>query len=723
VKQVLLKKGEVTVEEVPTPIAKDNNVLVQIAYSCISTGTEISGVTSSGESLLQRALKEPDKVRKALDLAKRQGISTAITRVKGKLDTANPLGYSCAGVVIDIGKNTKDMKIGDRVACAGAGCANHAEIVCVPQNLVVKVPDNLNLKEAASVTLGAIAMQGLRRTKVRLGENIAVIGLGLLGQILAQLLKANGARVIGFDLSDERVNLAKSLGMNEGCNSSKNNVPEKVLDFTEEKGADVTIITASAPGNNEIIQQAMEITRKKGRVVVIGNIGLGPKRSPFYEKEIDYLISTSYGPGRYDKDYEEKGIDYPFGYVRWTEKRNMEEYLRLLSEGKVNFQELVSKVFPLEKAPEAYKLLEEKQAVNPAVLLDYHFQEEKKPEKTKIVISSRFTPHLSPSTKLNVGLIGAGGFARGMHLPNFKKLSNLYSILAICDLDGVNAKNTAQNFKAEYCTTNYQDILKDENIDLVIITLPHNLHSKVAIEVAKSGKAIFCEKPMALNEKELDKLIKTLKETKVPYLVGFNRRFSPFAKRIKELIQKRETPMIIDYQMNAGYLAKDHWVQTEIGGGRNIGEACHIYDLFTHFTESKVEGINAFSIRPEKGKYLENDNFIASLEFKDASICNLIYTAMGAKDYPKEQMKIYFDGKIIFLDDYKELKVFGFKKFSPFTIHHSPFTKTQDKGHLNEIQELGESINNGSGYPIPLWQLIQATKISFEVEKQISSSE
>ncbi len=715
-KQVLLKKGEITVEEVPAPVVRDNNVLVQIAYSCISTGTEISGVTSSGESLLQRALKESDKVRKALNLARTQGISNTIARVRGKLDTANPLGYSCAGVVIDIGKNTKDIKIGDRVACAGAGYANHAEIVCVPQNLVAKVPDNLNLRGAASVTLGAIAMQGLRRAEVRLGENTAVTGLGLLGQILAQLLKANGARVIGFDISDERVNLAKSLGMNEGYNSSKNNVLEKASDFTEDKGVDATIITASAPGNNEIIQQAMEITRKKGRVVVIGNIGLGPRRSPFYEKEIDYLISTSYGPGRYDKDYEEKGIDYPFGYVRWTEKRNMEEYLRLLSEGKVNFQKLVSRVFPLEKAPEAYRLLEEKQPANPAVLLDYHFQEEKKPEKTKIVISSPFTPHHSPFTKLNVGLIGAGGFAKGMHLPNLKRLSNLYSILAICDVDGLNARNTAQKFKAEYCTTNYQDILKDENINLVIITLPHNLHSKVAIEVAKSGKAIFCEKPMALNEKELDKLVKTLKETKAPYLVGFNRRFSPFAQKIKELIQKRETPMIIDYQMNAGYLPEDHWVQTEIGGGRNIGEACHIYDLFTFFTESEIEKINGFSMTPRNRKHSKNDNFVASLKFKDGSICNLIYAAIGTSEYPKEQMKIYFDGKIIFLNDYKNLKVFGLKDFSPFT-------KSQDKGHLNEMREFGESIKTGGGYPIPLWQLIQATKISFEVEKQISSSQ
>ena len=717
-KQVLIKKGEVAVEEVPAPILKENSVLVKVAYSVISAGTELSGISTSKESLLKKAMKDPEKVRKALNLAKIQGFSKTLSTIKDTLESPHSLGYSCSGVVIDINRNIEEVKIGDRVACAGAGYANHAEVVCVPKNLVVKVPQSLDLKEASSVTLGAIAMQGLRRAKVSLGENIAVIGLGLLGQILVQLLKANGARVIGFELNDERINLAKDLGMDEGYNSFKDNALEKVLSFTQDKGVDATIISASAPENNEIIQQAMEITRKKGRVVVIGNVGLGPKRSPFYEKEIDYLISTSYGPGRYDKNYEEKGIDYPYPYVRWTEKRNMEEYLKLLSERKVNFQKLISKTFPLAEAPEAYEFLRENYPIKPAVLLDYHFKEGEKLEETKIEIISK------PLRKdvINVGIIGAGGFAKAMHLPNLKKLSNLYSILAICDVDNINAKNIAKKFKAKYCTTNYRDILEDKEIDLVMITLPHNLHAKVAIEAAKSKKTIFCEKPMALNEKELNELIEILKETKVPYLVGFNRRFSPFAKKIKELIQKRESPIIIDYQMNAGFIPKDHWTQTEIGGGRNIGEACHIYDLFTYFTKSEVEKINAFSIAPKNSKYLKNDNFVATLKFKDGSICNLIYTAMGTKDYPKEQMKIYFDEKIISLNDYKDLKVFGVKDFSPFPIHHSLFTKTQDKGHLNEIQEFGKSIKSGSGYPIPLWQLIQATKISFEVEKQVSSS-
>jgi len=706
-KQVLLSQGEIIVEDVPAPTIKSGEVLVKTAFSLISAGTELSGKKASKEGLIKKILSDPEKFKKGLDVLKKKGLRAALEIAESQKEARSYLGYSNSGVVIEVGKNIKEFKVGDRVACAGAGKANHAEFVAVPKNLVVKMPENLDFQSASSVALGSIALQGLRRADVKLGESVAVIGLGLLGQILIQLLKVNGARVIGFDIDDEKINLAKELGIDESYNSLKNNVLEKVLNFTKEKGVDTTIITASAPQNSEIIQQAMEITRKKGRVVVIGNVGLGPKRSPFYEKEIDCLISTSYGPGRYDPNYEEKGIDYPFAYVRWTEKRNMEEYLRLLAEKKVNFQKLISKIFPIEKAPEAYKFLEENRPAKPAVLLDYHFKEEK-PKETKIEISS------VPFKKdvINVGVIGTGGFAKAMHLPNLKKLSNLYSIFALCDLDGINAKQTAKKFGAKYCTTDYKEILNDKNIDMVMITLPHNLHAKVSIEAAKAGKAVFCEKPMALNEKELQELVDTLKETKMPYLVGFNRRFSLFAKKIKEIIKNRENPMIIDYQMNAGFLPKDHWTQTETGGGRNIGEACHIYDLFTYLTESEIEKISAFSITPKTEKYLKNDNFIANLKFKDGSICNLIYTAIGSRDYPKEQMKIYFDGKMIFLNDYKEMKVYG-TKIKGLKIK-------QDKGHFTEIQEFAKAIKSGNGYPIPLWQLIQATKISFEVEKQIN---
>ena len=705
-KQVLLSQGEIIVEDLPVPTIKSGEVLVKTAFSLISAGTEISGKKNSEGSFIGKILSDPQKLKKGLNILKEQGVKKTLEIAEAQKGIKGCLGYSLSGVVVETGNHVKEFNIGDRVACAGSGKANHAEFVAVSKNLVVKIPEELDFQSASSVTLGSIALQGLRRADIKLGESVAVIGLGLLGQILIQLLKTNGVRVIGFDIDDKKIDLAKELGIDQGYNPSKNNVLEKVLNFTQEKGVDATIVTASAPKNNEIIQQAMEMTRKKGRVIVIGNVGLGPKRSPFYEKEIDYLISTSYGPGRYDEDYEEKGIDYPFAYVRWTEKRNMEEYLRLLAEKKVSFQKLISKVFPIEEAPQAYKFLEENHLAKPAVLLSHHFEEEKTKE-TKIEITS------VPLKKdvISVGLIGSGGFAKAMHLPNFKKFPDLYSISAVCDLDGNNAKQTAKKFGVKYCTTNYKEILDDKSIDMVMITLPHNLHAKIAIEAAKRGKAVFSEKPMALNEKELRELVDVLKETKTPYLVGFNRRFSPFAKKIKEVIKNRENPMIINYQMNAGFLQKNHWTQTEVGGGRNIGEACHIYDLFTYLTESEIEKVSAFSISSGTEKYLKNDNFTVNLKFKDDSVCNLIYTALGTKEYPKEQMKIYFDGKLIYLNDYKEMKVFGAKV--------KGLKMRQNKGHFSEIEEFAQAIKNGSGYPIPLWQLIQATKISFEVEKQI----
>ncbi len=703
-KQVLIKKGQVRVEEVPAPLVSENEVLVHVYYSCISAGTEMAGIISSGMPLYKKALKQPQNVKKVLNTLKTQGLLKTIAKVKDKIESANPIGYSASGIVLEAGNSIQDIKQGDRVACAGAGIANHAEFIAIPRNLLVKVPDNLSLNVASTVTLGSIAMQGLRRADPRLGEFVAVIGLGILGQLTVQMLKTAGCRVIGIELDQRRIDVALSSGMDKSLNPTKDNPVDEVIRFSNGYGVDSVIITASTE-SNEVINQAIEMCRKKGKVVIVGAVGLNLKREEFYKKELDVLISTSYGPGRYDEKYESKGVDYPYAYVRWTENRNMEEYLQLLKDEKINIRPLIEKTYPIEKAAKAYKEL--KTAVSKPLMVLLEYNKEATPER-KIVISKRKIPR----DKLNVALIGAGGFAKGTHLPNLKKLSNLYNTYAIVDKIGSNAKAIAEQYGAYYATTDFRKALKDKNIDMAIITLPHNLHVEVAIKAAKAGKAIFCEKPMALNEKELQELVDTLKETKVPYLVGFNRRFSPFAKKIKEIIKNRENPMIIDYQMNAGFLPKDHWTQTEAGGGRNIGEACHIYDLFTYFTESEIKKISAFSINPKTEKYLKNDNFVAGLKFKDGSVCNLIYTATGPEDYPKEQMKIYFDGKIIFLNDYREMKIFG--------ARIKGLKMKQDKGHFKELQEFATSIQKGNGYPIPLWQLIQATKISFEVEKQIN---
>lgn len=702
--QVLRKKGQTMIEEVPTPIAGDNEVLVQVRYSCISTGTELSGIRSSKTSLYKKALREPQNVIKTLEMIRKQGLSKTIAKVKRMLESDDHLGYSAAGIVLEVGCGIRDIRQGDRVACAGAGIANHAEFIAVPRNLLVKVPENLSLDFASTVTLGSIALQGIRRADPKLGEFVAVIGLGLLGQLTSQVLIANGCKVVGIDVEQRRVDIAASLGMDKGLNPAKHDIVGEVVKFSNGYGVDAAILTASTE-SSDVVNQAMEMCRKKGKVVIVGAVGLNLKREELYKKELDVLISTSYGPGRYDERYEFKGIQYPYAYVRWTENRNMQEYLQLLAEEKINIRPLVERVYSITEARKAYEELQTGETKPLIVLLEYN--KESIPERKIVASTKKFSRE-----KINAALIGAGNFAKGMHLPNLRKLSSLYNIYAICDKVGSSAKAIASQYDASYATTDFSEALEDKDVDMVIIATRHNLHARMAIEAARAGKAVFSEKPMALNIKELRELNRVLEETKIPFTVGFNRRFSPYAQRIKEIVKHRLNPMIINYQMNAGFIPREHWTHTEEGGGRNIGEACHIYDLFNFLTESEVDSVSAFSIDPKGERYARNDNFVAAIKYKDGSVCNLIYTALGTSEVPKEQMEIYVDGKITHLDDYRKLEIFGTKM-------KGMETKVQEKGHYVELFEFARNIKEGNGYTIPLWQLIQATEISFRVEENL----
>jgi len=708
-KQVLVRRGKITIEDVPAPLVGKGNVLVEVAYSLISTGTEVEGVKRSGESLVRKAIEHPEQVRKLVRFLTEKGIKKTLTLLKGKVGIAQPLGYSCSGVVIQVGEGVEGIKPGDRVACAGTGKANHAEIVLVPKNLVVKVPDGCTLKDAASVALGSIAMQGVRRADPKLGETVAVIGLGLIGQITNQLLKIVGCRTIGFDIQKNHVELAKGLGLDWGFGGSEVDLQKEIFHLTGGHGVDSTIITASAPGNDAIVHQAIEITRKKGKVIIVGDIGLGLKRSPFYEKELDLLISTSYGPGRYDANYEEKGLDYPYAYIRWTEQRNMDEYLKLIAEGKLNFNRLVSKVYPIEEAPQAYQALQSEDRPL-AALIDYHLNEVDTGQKLQTKVQAS-TVVKKKSGLINVAVIGAGGFAKAMHLPNFQKLSKLYTIRAIVSATGSNAKETARQFGAAYCSTDYHDVLADEDVDMVMICTRHNLHAKIAMEATKAGKAVFLEKPMALNREELNELVEVLKEARVPFMVGFNRRFSPAAMRVKELIKDRQNPIIVIYRVNAGYIPLDHWVHTEEGGGRIVGEACHMFDLFNYFTESEVESIDVSAISPKTEHISSKDNFVATLKYTDGSICTLIYTALGPAELPKEYIEVYCDGKPFVIDDFKELRVYGSKA--------KGWKGPQDKGHLQELKEFGQAVRDAVAWPISLDELVRATEISILVNQGV----
>ncbi|MCL4415496.1 MAG: bi-domain-containing oxidoreductase [Actinobacteria bacterium] len=707
-KQVFNKKGEIVVEEVPSPTISDDEVLVQVYYSCISSGTEISVLKNQGKSLVKKVLDKPQNVQKVLEMIKEKGLLDSIAKVKRKIDIRNPIGYSASGIVLKGGKKIKEIKLGDGVACAGSGIANHAEFIAVPENLLVKIPENLSIKEASTVALGAIALQGVRRCSPEIGSYVVVIGLGILGQITSQILKVSGCRVLGIDIDEKRINKAISFGLYKGINAKSSNVVHEIIQNTNGFGADAVIITAASESDS-LINQSVEMCRRKGKVVIVGDVAINIKREEFYKRELDILISTSYGPGRYDDNYEVKGFEYPYAYIRWTEKRNMDEYLKLASEKKLDIDDLIEGTFPIESAKEAYEYI--KSDSKPLIVL-LEYNRELKP-KNKISFEYKVG---AKKGKINVGIVGAGSFTQDVHLPNLEKLKDIFSIYAICSKVGGEAESIARRYRACIATTDYKQILNDENIELVLISTRHNLHAKIAVDALRAGKAVFVEKPMALNDNELLELKEIIEETKIPYMVGFNRRFSPYSLLIKKLISARNGPLIINYRMNAGYIPKEHWVHNEEGGGRNIGEACHIYDLFNFLTDSEFYSISAHSITPLSEQYLINDNFSTIIKYKNGSVCNLIYTSMGSGIAPKEQMDVYFDGQNLYLSDFKELYLYDARiKLLDKGI--------QNKGHLNELKSFGEYLRgNSETQAIPLWQLIQATEISFEVEKQIKEN-
>ncbi|MHB1377033.1 MAG: bi-domain-containing oxidoreductase [Candidatus Humimicrobiaceae bacterium] len=713
-KQVFIKKGDILVTEVPSPVINDDEILIQVYYSCISSGTELAGIKMSAMPLYKKVLEKPQNINKVLNMIKEKGLKDTIYKVKSKVDVKNPAGYSASGIVLEVGNRILGFKSGDRVACAGAGIANHAEFIAVPQNLTVRVPENVTLKEASTMTLGTIALQGIRRSDLRLGESAVIIGLGILGQLSIQILKAAGIKIIGIDLNPLRISKALKHGLDIGINPNEVNIIEEVIGNTNGYGSDAVIITAASL-SELIINQSIEMCRKKGRVIIVGDVALNIKREELYKKEIDILISTSYGPGRYDDKYEKKGFEYPIAYVRWTENRNMEAYLDLISAKRIILDDIIDNIYPIDEASKAYEDLKGGAQAPLVALLEYN--KEDKPE-TKIFNVNLKVSDKNISDKINVGVIGAGNFTQEVHLPNLQKLSSLYNIYAICDKESANADNLVKRYSAKYATTDYQEVLDDKNIDMVIISTRHNLHAKLSIKAMEKGKAILVEKPMALSQEELDNLTAVLKEHKTPFIVGFNRRFSPLSLAAKELISKRLNPLIINYRMNAGYIPTEVWVHTEDGGGRNIGEACHIYDLFNYFTGSEIKEVSAYSIDPKSKNIMSNDNFTVVLKYYDGSVCSLTYTAIGSKEIPKELMDIYFDGKSISLNDYRELLVFGISGKNKKLAY-------QDKGLFNELKLFNEFIKNKEKLdvgPIPLWQLNQATVISFEVEKQIRNS-
>jgi predicted dehydrogenase/threonine dehydrogenase-like Zn-dependent dehydrogenase len=711
VKQVLVQAGKAVVEEVPVPMLKEGTALIRTVYSCISVGTEMHGMRLSGEPLWKRALREPAKARKALSMIANEGVATTWNRIASKVDALQVTGYSAAGIVVDVGPAIDDLAPGMRVACAGAQCAHHAELIAVPRNLIVPLDDSVDIKHASSVALGAIALQGVRRAQPTLGETFVIVGLGIIGQLTAQLLRLNGCKTIGIDLQTSRVESAKQLGLHYAVESSDSEW-EQVARLTDGYGADGVIITAASP-SDAIVANAFRMCRKKGRVVVVGDVGLDLNRADFYEKEIDFLISASYGPGRYDRGYEEANLDYPLPYVRWTENRNMAEYIRLLADKSLDIAPLATAEYPLARATDAYADLGRPGGQAPIVaFLSY-------PHTASLDTARTITnprARAAGTGGVSLAIIGAGEFATASVLPNVRKLSNLYRLHAIVDASGARALNVARQFGAQLASSEYEEILADPRVDAVYIATRHASHAQLVLAALRAGKHVLVEKPLALTRAELADLeafVAAATDHGPVLLAGFNRRFSPYARRLAELLRGQH-PMLLSYRMNAGHIPASSWVHGVDGGGRNLGEACHIYDLFTFLTGARAVRIEATAVPPARAGGTR-DNFATTIAFDDGSVASLLYTALGTAEFPKETLEVYCGSAVHRLSDYRCLETFGLKAAGLTT-------KLAEKGHNEELVAFARCIQDGGEWPIPMWQLAQATRIALDVEDAITRS-
>ncbi|HOI58223.1 MAG: bi-domain-containing oxidoreductase [Methanoculleus sp.] len=648
-KQVLLdlQSGSIRVENVPVPTVT-RGVVVQNAYSLISAGTESSLIGLAQQSLVGKAKARPDDVKKVLQKIGTDGPLPAYQQAMGRLTRPEPLGYSCAGTVVSTGAD--DFEVGDRVACGGAGHAVHAEYVSVPKNLCVKIPDGVSFKEAAFTTVGSIAMHGVRNARVTVGESVAVIGLGLIGLLSVQVLKAAGCRVIGIDIDREKLALAASLGAD--IVSNYDGLTERMKAFSP-FGADAVIITA-ATRSSAPIEAAGRLVRSQGRVVVVGNVGMDVPRDVFYEKEAEVVVSRSYGPGRYDRNYEEKGVDYPI-YVRWTERRNMEAFLELVQQKRIDLDRLITHTFPLDAAPEAYNLINTGKERFIGVLLQYSPNGAGAAGTVTRLPEPPARRRAVPTGARTLGCIGAGVHALSALYPNLPRLP--VNLAGLATATGLSAQTVAKKYGFAYCTTDYRKVLEDPNIDAVMIATRNDLHAPMAIEAMHAGKDVFVEKPLATEIESLRRLVTAWNESGHRVQVGFNRRHSPLALRMKDFFGNRTTPAILHYRVNAGQIPPEHWVHDgEQGGGMLISECCHFIDFMQYITGARPVQVYARAIEPT-GTLQKYDNFQATLTFDDGSLGTVTYTTLGDRSYSKEMVEVFCGNAVGRITDFRDLEL------------------------------------------------------------------
>ncbi|CAG0992678.1 scyllo-inositol 2-dehydrogenase (NAD(+)) [Myxococcaceae bacterium] len=635
-----------------------------------------------------------------------------LERLSSDLDAQGwDVGYSAAGTVVEVGDGVPDLVPGDRVACAGAAYAHHADFIAVPRNLVVRVPDACELDEAATTTVGAIALQGVRRAAPQLGETIAVAGLGLIGQIAVRLLVANGCRVVGCDLDPARVERALEAGMLAGTGDAES-MKRVVRDVTGGRGVDATLLCA-ASGSSALLNLGFEITRARGKVVIVGDVGLHAERANFYRKEIDLLMSTSYGPGRYDASYEEGGRDYPFAHVRWTLNRNMSAYLDQIARRRIDVRELIDRIVDVDSAPRVYaELAAGGQGLPLGVLFRYPRDEAAEAElaQPRVVLRGH---RRARDGALRYALVGASAFGTAMLVPQMQKRPERFFLRGLVSRSmPSHAGNFARSQRVEVVTTDLDVVLADPEFDFVVIATRHQNHAELVARCLEAGKHVFVEKPLCLSWKELDLVASTFRRLSDPpqLLVGFNRRFSPAMQELSKALAGRTSPLMIRYRMNAGYIPLDHWVHGAEGGGRNLGEACHMYDCFRFLARAPIASIDATAIDPGERPYLRNDNFAVTLRYGDGSVATLLYTAMGPKQgVAKEHVEVFCEGEAYSIDDYRTLG-----RGSDGTVLWK--SGSQDKGHFDELSSWGDAVALGSAPPIPVEEIFETSAVALHVE-------
>jgi len=689
-KQIIqdLKKGDTILEEIPVPNVKPGAVLIKTTRTLVSLGTERMLVEFGKANFIQKAKQQPDKVKMVLDKVKTDGLKPTLDSVRNKLNQPLPLGYCNVGEVVAVGKGVSEFQIGDRVASNG----NHAEYVLVPKNLVAKIPDNVTDEEAAFTVIGSIGLQGIRLLNPTFGETMVVVGLGLIGLVTAELLKANGCTVIGFDYDPVKVALAKQKGIT-AINPAEGTDQVKFVDsFTQGIGADGVIITASNK-SNEIISQSAKMCRKRGRIVLVGVIGLDISRADFYEKEISFQVSCSYGPGRYDESYEQNGNDYPIGYVRWTEKRNFEAILQALSTKALDVTPLITERVSISDYQQVYGDMKNSKSIASILVYD----QTKTPVKTVTVEEKSFS-----GKKGVIGIIGAGNFTSSTLMPQLKKLNA--NVKYIASSGGLSSTTMAKRFGIAKSTTDYREILTDPEVDLVMITTKHNAHAAQVIECLQAGKSVFVEKPLALTRAELAAITAEYNKQEVALSVGFNRRFAPLATKMKAALGNDQTPKNIIATMNAGFIPADVWVHDmQVGGGRILGEACHYIDLCTYFADSKVTAVcmNAMGVNPQEN----TDNASILLKYKNGTNAVVNYFGNGSKAYSKERIEVYAQERTMVMDNWRKLKMYGFKGGNS--------SSKQDKGHFTQFEALIKQQKEGGAPIIPFDIIENTTKASF----------